>query len=428
MHSSLAARLVLLGSLLAACSEAAPPGPAPSADRPAGERPKPAEAGTARRTPTFDFGPGGSIPEAELGAYHVALTCAIDGEDVGTMTLALWPQHAPITVRNFLRLCDEGFYDGLGFHRILREFMVQGGDPEGNGSGNSHYGTIRGEFSEAPERAHGYGVISMARLGGQPDSASCQFFVCCDEGPNVWNLDGEYASFGRLTSGVATLEALASVPVRSEGSEPSVPTKKASIVRAEVRKGPAPTGERIARPAPDLGGEPPTVLVQHVLVSFQGVRGLDAKRSREEAEALAGQILERARAGESFQALVLEHSDDPVQPGDETPGVYRLNNRGVRDLEAERRLFRMSQAAQEELQQLGQRQAAGELTQEQLLARRDELVAPLRALQESLGSSREQMVPGFADVAFGLAPGEVGIAPHDAQRSPYGWHVIKRLE
>ena len=103
-----------------------------------------------------------------------------------------------------------GFYDGLTFHRIIRSFMVQGGDPTGTGMGNGPYGTILAEFSDAPERAHGYGVLSMARMGNDENSASCQFFICCDEGPSVWGLDGNYASFGGVTSGLAALEALAS--------------------------------------------------------------------------------------------------------------------------------------------------------------------------------------------------------------------------
>jgi cyclophilin family peptidyl-prolyl cis-trans isomerase len=332
-------------------------------------------------------------------------------------------------VRNFLRLCDVGFYDGLGFHRIMREFMVQGGDPTGSGSGNSPFGTIAAEFSEAPERAHGYGVISMARKGGMPDSASCQFFICCDETPSVWGLDGQYASFGKVTSGVKTLEALANVPTRAGMSgENSVPRKEAKIVRAEVKQGAAPTGETIARPAPDLKGEPARVVVQHVLIAFKGAPRINAQRSREEAEALANQVLERARAGEDFAAMARELSDDKAQPEDDTPGVYILRNRGVRDLPAERAFFYADRAAQKEMQELSARLQAGEVTQEQLAARRQELVKQLTAAYEALGAAREKMQPGFGDLAFSLEVGAVGMVPHDATKSVYGWHVMKRLE
>ena len=170
------------------------------------------------------FASAEEVPDAELGDHYVTLECAIDGEALAPMTFEMWPEHAPGTVRNFLRLCDEGFYDGKTFHRVLRDFMVQGGCPLGTGTGDSPHGTIRAEFSDDPARAHRYGVLSMAR-SPLPDSASCQFFVICHEGPSAWGLDGQYASFGRMTAGVEALEALASVDVvmGSDGA-PSRPT------------------------------------------------------------------------------------------------------------------------------------------------------------------------------------------------------------
>ena len=383
------------------------------------EEPEPEPAPKPRRDPRFDFAPGGPIPDELLGDYHVTMSCAVGGEDVGTMTIALWAAEAPITARNFLRLCDEGFYDGVTFHRILRDFMVQGGDPTGTGSGGGPYGTIPAEFSDAPERAHGYGVISMARSPA-PDSASYQFFICCDEGQKVWGLDGKYASFGRITSGVATLEALADVETTYRGREMSNPTTEVTITRAEVVEGPAPTGETIARPEPDLGGEPRSVAVQHVLVSFQGAARSTATRSKEEAEALARELLQKALDGEDFEALVRAHSDDPVKEGDTNPGVYRMLNNGVRDRENERVLFQASRKKQELQGQLQR----GELTPEEYRAR-------LTALQEETRAAtlpRGRMVKSFGDVAFSLEVGEVGLAEHDATTSPFGWHVIKRLE
>ena len=376
------------------------------------------------------FAPGGPVSDAELANYHVALTCAVDGEEVGTMTIDLWTEAAPITTRNFLRLADVGFYDGLTFHRILRTFMVQGGDPTGTGMGNSPYGTIEGEFSDAPERAHGYGVLSMARMGMDPNSASCQFFICCDETPNVWSLDGKYASFARVSSGVATLEALATVPTTFRNGENSHPTKKAAIVRAEVREGAAPTGETIARPAVplDLNGEPEKVIIQHVLVSFAGTP-TQATRSKEEAAGLAQSLLERARAGEDLGSMAREHSDDPVSDDDPTPGVYRLLNTGVRDMASERAVFALNQEIQAAMMELQEQRGSGTLTPEDFAARRLELQTEFRAKLSEVGwTPRDGVVRAFGDVGFALEVGEIGMSEYDATASPFGWHIIRRLE
>ncbi|MCP3917122.1 MAG: hypothetical protein GY711_16360 [bacterium] len=382
-----------------------------------------------QRTPKFNFGPDGSIPDADLTKYHVVLRTSIDAVDVGAITVGLWGDKAPITVRNFLRLSDEGFYDGLSFHRIMRDFMVQGGDPTGSGMGSSPHGTIKAEFSDDPSRAHRYGVLSMARSSGRPDSASSQFFICCDESPGVWNLDGQYSSFGRITSGVKTLEALADVP--TGGRERSSPSKSVLITRAEVVEGPTPTGETIERPevVPELNGEPAKVVIQHCLLSFDQVPRIKAKRTKEEAEKLAGEIAEKVRAGEDLVALVREHSDDPVQPDDESPGVYRLLNNGVRDRVAERQMYELTRDFQKFDDGLREKQKAGELTAEQVTAQSEaERQATIEKLDELRWAARSGMVPGFGNVAFSLKVGEVGISAFDADDSPFGWHVIKRLE
>lgn len=193
------------------------------------------------------FAPGAGMADEDLARFHTTMEIEIDGEPAGTMTFELWSDEAPITVRNHLRLVDEGFYDGVGFHRIMRDFMVQGGDPTGTGTGNSPHGTIQAEFSRDPERSHEYGVLSMARTPA-PNSASCQFFIVCDNS-NARQLNGQYATFGRLTQGVDTLEAIANVSVaRSPRGEPSVPQAEVVIVDAEVVQGDAPGGEEITRP------------------------------------------------------------------------------------------------------------------------------------------------------------------------------------
>lgn len=122
-------------------------------------------------------------------------------KDFGEITLVLYPEKAPNTVNNFIDLANSGYYDGLIFHRIIKGFMNQGGDPNGTGTGGPGY-SIKGEFSsngfEQNDLKHTAGVISMAR-SGQPDSAGSQFFIMADEAPH---LDGEYAAFGEVIKGM----------------------------------------------------------------------------------------------------------------------------------------------------------------------------------------------------------------------------------
>ena len=121
-------------------------------------------------------------------------------ENGGTIKLELYPEYAPKTVANFEKLVAEGFYDGLTFHRVISGFMIQGGDPLGNGMGGSD-NTIEGEFAANghPENTlrHTRGVISMAR-SMMPNSASSQFFIMHANAPH---LDGQYAAFGKLVEG-----------------------------------------------------------------------------------------------------------------------------------------------------------------------------------------------------------------------------------
>lgn len=128
-------------------------------------------------------------------------------KDHGTMVIRLMPEKAPITVENFQKLVQQQFYDGLIFHRIIKGFMIQGGDPEGTGMGGSKE-TIKGEFSSngvPNDLAHTRGTISMARTP-MPNSASSQFFICHDDA-NF--LDGEYAAFGRMVEGFEELDRIA---------------------------------------------------------------------------------------------------------------------------------------------------------------------------------------------------------------------------
>ncbi|MBD5129974.1 MAG: peptidylprolyl isomerase [Ruminococcaceae bacterium] len=133
----------------------------------------------------------------------------IEMENGKEIKLELYPEKAPITVENFLKLVKEGFYDGLIFHRVISGFMIQGGDPLGNGTGGAKE-KIKGEFlanGVANDIKHERGVISMARSRAN-DSASSQFFIMHEDAPH---LDGSYAAFGRVVEGIETVDEIASV-------------------------------------------------------------------------------------------------------------------------------------------------------------------------------------------------------------------------
>ena len=130
----------------------------------------------------------------------------IEMENGGVMKAELYPDVAPNTVNNFISLIQKGFYDGLIFHRVIPGFMIQGGDPDGIGSGGPGY-SIRGEFSQngvENSLLHTRGVLSMARAM-DPDSAGSQFFIMVDDAPH---LDGGYAAFGKVTEGMETADAI----------------------------------------------------------------------------------------------------------------------------------------------------------------------------------------------------------------------------
>lgn len=131
----------------------------------------------------------------------------IDIKDYGKIIVKLDQKSAPITCANFVALANTGFYDGLTFHRIMKDFMMQGGDPEGTGNGGSE-NTIKGEFSangvENP-LLHTRGAISMARASYSMDSASSQFFIVHQTSPH---LDGQYACFGYVTDGMSVVDKI----------------------------------------------------------------------------------------------------------------------------------------------------------------------------------------------------------------------------
>ena len=149
--------------------------------------------------------------------------------DSGKVTrLELYPETAPLTVENFLDLVKKGFYNGLTFHRIISGFMIQGGDPDGNGMGGPGY-SIKGEFKsngvDNPLK-HEKGVISMAR-SMDPNSAGSQFFIMHEAAPH---LDGQYAAFGKVIEGLDVVDEIASV----ETGFQDAPVEKVIMEKVEV--------------------------------------------------------------------------------------------------------------------------------------------------------------------------------------------------
>ena len=150
--------------------------------------------------------------ETNVDKTHPVATITM--KDGGVIELELYPETAPESVKNFVSLANSGFYDGLIFHRVIMGFMIQGGDPKGNGTGGPGY-SIKGEFAANGVKndiSHVRGVISMARA--QPyDSAGSQFFIMHEDGTY---LDGQYAAFGRVTSGMDVVDKIAKTTTDSK--------------------------------------------------------------------------------------------------------------------------------------------------------------------------------------------------------------------
>ena len=163
---------------------------------------------------------------AAAGKHHVK----INVKDYGTISVELYGDEAPITVANFLKLAKEGFYDGLTFHRIIDGFMIQGGDPEGTGMGGSDE-TIKGEFSAngvENNLSHTRGAISMARNSVSMDSASSQFFIVQSDSTY---LDGQYACFGYVTSGMDIVDQICKDAQPTDGNG-TIPAAEQPVITA----------------------------------------------------------------------------------------------------------------------------------------------------------------------------------------------------
>ena len=192
---------------------------------------EPAPAGTTNTEPAATEPDEPKNTEEDPNMKNPIATITM--QDGGVMKLELYPDMAPNTVKNFISLANAGFYDGLTFHRIYAGFMIQGGDPDGNGGGGPGY-SIKGEFTANGVNntlSHKRGVISMARAQN-PDSAGSQFFIMHADGDF---LDGQYAAFGMLIEGFDTLDAVAATPTTYNPytGEKSVPLEP--VVMQSVR-------------------------------------------------------------------------------------------------------------------------------------------------------------------------------------------------
>jgi len=145
-----------------------------------------------------------SITVSKEEVKKMAATKAVIETKFGNITLKFFPDVAPGHVKNFLELAKKGFYDNTIFHRVIPGFMIQGGDPSGNGTGGPGY-NIKAEFNEKP---HKRGILSMARTG-DPNGAGSQFFICVKDSPA---LDRQYTVFGEVVSGMEVADKIAALP------------------------------------------------------------------------------------------------------------------------------------------------------------------------------------------------------------------------
>lgn len=176
--------------------------------------------------------------------------------------------------------------------------------------------------------------------------------------------------------------------------------------------------------------EPREITIQHVLISFADAP-TEATRNQTEAEALAEQVLGQAKTEVEFSELVREHSDDPVKPGEENPGVYRLLNNDVEGETFASFVSELNIRASEKEQELIAKVQSGDVPPTNAETEMQTFVEQLQAeaahASANLPHPRAAMVPAFGDVGFALEVGEVGLAGYDEKASPFGWHVIKRL-
>ncbi len=194
--------------------------------------------GCARKAPAFaelDFST--VDPETCVEVDTPTNLVKISVENFGDIILRLYPEVAPKTVQNFQNLVSQKFYDGLTFHRVVKDFMIQTGDPEGTGLGGSGK-SIRGEFSNngfENNLKHISGTVSMARTSDDNNSASSQFFIVHKTNTNTSSLNRNYAAFGYVIYGMDVVDAIAKVPVRNNMSNNEKSTPITSVVISSAR-------------------------------------------------------------------------------------------------------------------------------------------------------------------------------------------------
>ncbi|WP_159883401.1 peptidylprolyl isomerase [Paenibacillus puerhi] len=213
----LALTSLLLAGIVSACGTK--PAPADQTNTGAGTN-TPAQNGQTepKKPKSWTSPPAMTIDAAKT--YKAAVTTS-----QGTFTIELYPKEAPKTVNNFVFLAREGFYDNVVFHRIIQSFMIQTGDPKGNGAGGPGY-----KFEDELKTSRKYepGIVAMANSG--PNTNGSQFFICTGEDSKNLNRDPKYTIFGKVTEGMDTIQKIAATPVTAGGDPvPSVPTEKIVI-------------------------------------------------------------------------------------------------------------------------------------------------------------------------------------------------------
>lgn len=196
------------------------------------DSPTPSPSATAAETPKLEESPK---PDEARPMDKSQKEVAVLKTSAGEMVVEFWPEVAPKTVENFKKLAREGFYDGTAFHRIIKGFMIQGGDPNTKDLTNdSMYGTggpgyrVNAEFNERP---HVRGVISMAR-SADPNSAGSQFFICLG---TAKSLDRQYTAFGQLIKGLEVLDKIGETAVtRGNGGEVSKPISRVALESVKI--------------------------------------------------------------------------------------------------------------------------------------------------------------------------------------------------
>ncbi|SFB60721.1 peptidyl-prolyl cis-trans isomerase B (cyclophilin B) [Cohnella sp. OV330] len=187
-------------------------------------------ASSPAATATASPSPSASASESAAPSFDPSsdndpvVTIEMDSGD--KIVIELYPKVAPITVNNFISLAKQGFYDGTIFHRVIPGFMIQGGDPEGTGAGGPGY-TIKGEFAANNvdnQLLHTRGVLSMARRGDSNDSAGSQFFIMVAE--TYPSLDGQYATFGKVVSGMEAVDKIVALPTEEQDRPVDPPVMK----------------------------------------------------------------------------------------------------------------------------------------------------------------------------------------------------------